>query len=381
MYYASAGLTLSHYDARAHLVVARRIIDSLTPGWQQIGAVWLPLPHLLNMLPVQVDACIAPARRRSPSRSISIAVAAWALSSWILRTTGSISGAVAAAAALARQPERAVPAEHADDRAAALRRRRRRDGAHGVWIDAGARRWPDERGLGACGRVPDALRSLADRGGDGRDRRRRADAPRRAGRCALRRLRPLAAWPAAAVAAVPDQQPVDRRRLVRQPVVSSSPRTPRRSVIRSWRWRRSVKGRTGCQAPRSCGRRTLGAALVVYAFVAIATRASVALLLALAGAAALPATRTCRATLSHPLRRPAGRRLRLADRRRDRPAVVGRLQPIAAAVVVSTALIQAPPLDRAAPLIVESARDAAEHGGTPARDGVPRRALGRHGRS
>ena len=43
--YAGAGLTLSHYDAKAHLVVARRVIDSLTPGWKQIGAVWLPLPH------------------------------------------------------------------------------------------------------------------------------------------------------------------------------------------------------------------------------------------------------------------------------------------------------------------------------------------------
>ena len=48
-------MTLSHYDARGHLIVARRIIDSITPGWQQIGAVWLPLPHLLNMLPVQID--------------------------------------------------------------------------------------------------------------------------------------------------------------------------------------------------------------------------------------------------------------------------------------------------------------------------------------
>jgi hypothetical protein len=54
-YYARGGLTLSHYDARAHLVVARRIIDSLTPGWRQIGAVWLPLPHLLNLIPVQWD--------------------------------------------------------------------------------------------------------------------------------------------------------------------------------------------------------------------------------------------------------------------------------------------------------------------------------------
>ena len=48
-------LTLSHYDAKAHLVVARRIVDSMRPGWMQIGAVWLPLPHLLNLIPVQVD--------------------------------------------------------------------------------------------------------------------------------------------------------------------------------------------------------------------------------------------------------------------------------------------------------------------------------------
>ena len=53
--YTRAGLALSHYDARAHLVVARRIFDSITPGWEQIGAVWLPLPHVLNALPVQVD--------------------------------------------------------------------------------------------------------------------------------------------------------------------------------------------------------------------------------------------------------------------------------------------------------------------------------------
>ena len=53
--YYQQELTLSHYDAKGHLVVARRIFDSLRPGWWQIGAVWLPLPHLLNMLPVQID--------------------------------------------------------------------------------------------------------------------------------------------------------------------------------------------------------------------------------------------------------------------------------------------------------------------------------------
>jgi hypothetical protein len=55
-FYYAANLTLSHYDAKAHLVVARRILDSARPGWMQIGAVWLPLPHLLNVLPVQIDA-------------------------------------------------------------------------------------------------------------------------------------------------------------------------------------------------------------------------------------------------------------------------------------------------------------------------------------
>src|SRR6187402_1982997 len=55
LYYAGHDLTLSHYDARGHLVVARRVIDSLTPGWRQIGGVWLPLPHVLNALPAQMD--------------------------------------------------------------------------------------------------------------------------------------------------------------------------------------------------------------------------------------------------------------------------------------------------------------------------------------
>src|SRR5262245_35130699 len=51
----SAGAQVLHYDARAHLVVARRVLDNLTPGWIQLGAVWLPLPHLLNVLPARSD--------------------------------------------------------------------------------------------------------------------------------------------------------------------------------------------------------------------------------------------------------------------------------------------------------------------------------------
>jgi hypothetical protein len=44
------GYTLYFGDAEAHLNIARRILDSRTPGPDQIGTVWLPLPHLA-MLP------------------------------------------------------------------------------------------------------------------------------------------------------------------------------------------------------------------------------------------------------------------------------------------------------------------------------------------
>jgi hypothetical protein len=50
VYYYQNGLGLAYSDAQSHLNIARRIIDNLTPGFAQIGSIWLPLPHLL-MLP------------------------------------------------------------------------------------------------------------------------------------------------------------------------------------------------------------------------------------------------------------------------------------------------------------------------------------------
>ncbi len=47
---------LLHFDAKAHLLVSRRVLDNLTPGWTQLGAVWLPLPHVLNAVPAWSDA-------------------------------------------------------------------------------------------------------------------------------------------------------------------------------------------------------------------------------------------------------------------------------------------------------------------------------------
>ncbi len=48
--YWRRGEVLLYGDAVAHIGIARRVLDSLTPGLGQLGTVWLPLPHLL-MLP------------------------------------------------------------------------------------------------------------------------------------------------------------------------------------------------------------------------------------------------------------------------------------------------------------------------------------------
>ena len=102
--YHALGLTLSHYDARGHLIVARRIADSITPGWQQIGAVWLPLPHLLNAIPVQVDLFY-----RSGASAVGLSIAEYAIAAgaiaWIIQwLTGSGVAAVAGTAVFALNP-------------------------------------------------------------------------------------------------------------------------------------------------------------------------------------------------------------------------------------------------------------------------------------
>jgi hypothetical protein len=50
-YVNHSGWTLYYGDAEAHLDIARRVVDSRKPGYDQLGTVWLPLPHVL-MLPL-----------------------------------------------------------------------------------------------------------------------------------------------------------------------------------------------------------------------------------------------------------------------------------------------------------------------------------------
>lgn len=104
IHYARLDLTLSHYDARGHLIVARRIFDSLTPGWRQIGAIWLPLPHLLNAVPVQVDAWYRSGASAVAISIASFAVACAALASLILALTGSRLAAAAGVLVFALNP-------------------------------------------------------------------------------------------------------------------------------------------------------------------------------------------------------------------------------------------------------------------------------------
>jgi hypothetical protein len=102
--FARADLVLTHYDAKAHLVVARRVVDNITPGWQQIGAVWLPLPHLIQLLPTQLDVFYRTGAFGSLVSVLCFGISAYAAARLVLVMTGSAAGAAAATALLALNP-------------------------------------------------------------------------------------------------------------------------------------------------------------------------------------------------------------------------------------------------------------------------------------
>ncbi len=51
----TSGVMTAYNDATAHLNTSRRMVDSLTPGFAQIGSVWLPLLHILELPFVMID--------------------------------------------------------------------------------------------------------------------------------------------------------------------------------------------------------------------------------------------------------------------------------------------------------------------------------------
>jgi len=99
-----ADLVLSHYDAKAHLVVSRRIFDNITPGWQQIGAVWLPLPHLIQAVPTQIDFLYRTGAFASMVSIACFGTTVYAATRLVVTATGSPLGASVAAALLTLNP-------------------------------------------------------------------------------------------------------------------------------------------------------------------------------------------------------------------------------------------------------------------------------------
>lgn len=70
---------LLYGDATAHLMIARRIVDSRTPGLSQWGSVWLPFPHLL-MAPFT----LVMSWWRTGAAGAIVAIASFALAAWFL---------------------------------------------------------------------------------------------------------------------------------------------------------------------------------------------------------------------------------------------------------------------------------------------------------
>jgi len=357
VHYSSAGLALAHYDARAHLVVARRIIDSLTPGWQQVGAVWLPLPHLLNMLPVQIDSMYRSGASAIAISVLSSAIAAWAMSSVILRVTGSASGAIAASALLLLNPNvlylQSTPMTEPLLFAAAMTGIALTAG----WID-GHGRWPVGAGLAlaaACltryeawpitaAAIVLAAAALL----------RRGETIPGAVAASLR----LALFPAVAVALflVNSRWTVGSWFISAGFFVAENTEALGHPLVA---WDQVREGLYRLSGTALVWSGYAGAVLTPIAFARSRSRAPLVLLLALAGAAALPWYAYAQ---GHPFRI-----------RYDVPLVAAcaalggaaisllwrRAQSFVAAAVVAIAIVQAHPLDHGAPLIAESQRDAA----------------------
>ncbi|HVZ12072.1 MAG TPA: hypothetical protein VG965_03500 [Patescibacteria group bacterium] len=49
------GFIVAYGDAESHLNIPKRVVDSLTPGFAQLGGIWLPLPHLLMIPFVKIE--------------------------------------------------------------------------------------------------------------------------------------------------------------------------------------------------------------------------------------------------------------------------------------------------------------------------------------
>jgi len=103
-YFYQSGSTLYSGDAEAHLNIARRIVDSRTPGWSQIGTTWLPLPHLLMIPLVRNDWMWSTGLGGAIASGASMSIAAAFLFASVHRIFRSAAAAGAAVAVFLLNP-------------------------------------------------------------------------------------------------------------------------------------------------------------------------------------------------------------------------------------------------------------------------------------
>ncbi|MEQ1883598.1 MAG: glycosyltransferase family 39 protein [Bryobacteraceae bacterium] len=101
---AQHGFTLFYGDAEAHLNIARRVLDSRTPGPEQLGTVWLPLPHLLMIPFVGRDDWWHSGVAGAIPAAACFVIAAMFLYAAALRTYGSQAAGIAVALLFALNP-------------------------------------------------------------------------------------------------------------------------------------------------------------------------------------------------------------------------------------------------------------------------------------
>ena len=99
-----AGVTLYSGDAEAHLNIARRVVDSRTPGLAQLGTTWLPLPHLIMIPFVRNDGLWKTGLAGVIPAAAAMALAGVFLFAAVRRLFGSTVAATAATAVFLLNP-------------------------------------------------------------------------------------------------------------------------------------------------------------------------------------------------------------------------------------------------------------------------------------
>ena len=98
------GSTLYYGDAEAHLNIARRIWDNREPGYREIGTVWLPVPHLLSMIPSMNDTLWRNGMAGALPAALCFIVACWLFFRSLRSALDSNTAAFTGVALLAANP-------------------------------------------------------------------------------------------------------------------------------------------------------------------------------------------------------------------------------------------------------------------------------------